>query len=140
MWSRKPGSTDSIAWFKAAPGSGWQDMNQTLTDRVTDFGDDNCAQPECYLDLKAAGLFQPALAYQVWPTVVGRQRSGVDAWSAVGASPEIWTGPASRRLSWWPPNPVAPFSDIAGRDCQFNNAPGDQTLPGNTDCLSSSPS
>jgi hypothetical protein len=124
VWSRKPSSDDSIAWFKAVPGSGWQDMNQAMQNRVNAFGNDNCGQPECYLDLKAWRLDGQL------PMIVGRPRTGV-----VGLMPEdnAWLG-------WWDPDPDAPFSDISGRDCQFNNAPGDQTLPGNTDCLFMSPS
>ena len=104
---------------------------------VTDFSDQECAQPSCYLDLQQSGnIYPPPHLGPVGQTIIGRNPQGASFFTGLfttGVSELIRlrlddTDPSSRMLS-----------DVAGTpECPFSNSGASGA--GSGDCFGSSPS
>jgi FG-GAP-like repeat len=104
---------------------------------VTDFSDQECAQPSCYLDLQQSGnIFPPPHSGPVPQTIIGRNPQGASFLTGL-----VTTGLGLFfRLRLDPDDDSSRMlSDVAGTpECPFSNSGASGA--GSGDCLGSSPS
>jgi hypothetical protein len=128
----------SLAYYTWSNGA-WSPAPGALTGfSYTDFSDQACGQPSCYLDLKQTGNLYPIPHFGPVPeTIIGRNQQGASVITGL-----FGTSGSSRiaRLRLDDTDDSSRIlSDVAGTpDCPFSTS-GD-LLNGGADCLGSSPS